>query len=71
VGSDPDADDGRIRIFRLDRMLEAEEGAGTFQIPDAFDPADYVDRGRLYRAKEEVEVVVRYSPRIARWIRGE
>lgn len=69
VGRDPDAGDDRVRIFRLDRIVEADAAGGTFTVPDAFEPSDYVNRGRLYRADDDVEVVVRYSPRIARWIR--
>ncbi|HKK08726.1 MAG TPA: WYL domain-containing protein, partial [Gemmatimonadota bacterium] len=69
MGRDPDAGDDRVRIFRMDRILAAEAVDGSFEVPDDFDPADWVDRGRLFRAADPVEVVVRYSPRIARWIR--
>lgn len=57
-----------VRVFRLDRMLEAEPTAETFEVPDGFDAADYVEEGAVFRAGEEVEAVVRYSRRIARWI---
>ena len=57
-----------MRVFRLDRVLEAEPTAETFEIPAGFDPADYVEEGAVFRAGEEVEAVVRYSRRIARWI---
>ncbi len=59
---------GAVRVFRLDRVLEAEPTAEAFEIPTDFDPADYVEEGAVFRAGEEVEAVVRYSPRIARWI---
>ena len=42
---------------------------GTFEVPADFHPANYITEGRVYRADEEIEAVVRYSPRIARWIR--
>ena len=69
--SGPDGDPaGRadLRAFRLDRMLEAEVGDGCFEVPEGFDPSAWVDRGRLFRADDAMEVRVRYSPRIARWI---
>lgn len=57
-----------VRVFRLDRVLEAEPTAETFEIPNDFDPADYVEEGAVFRAGEEVRATVRYSRRIARWI---
>ncbi len=59
---------GEVRRFRLDRVLDASLLKEAFQVPQAFEPADYLDRGRVYRADDEVEAVVRYSPHIARWI---
>ncbi|HEX6938250.1 MAG TPA: WYL domain-containing protein [Longimicrobiales bacterium] len=58
-----------VRLFRLDRIVTAEAVEGTFEVPDDFDPRDYIAGGRIYRADEEIEAVVRYSPRIARWVR--
>ena len=58
-----------MRVFRLDRILEAAEAEGSFQIPEDFDPARYVQANRVYRAEHDVEVRVRYSPKIARWVR--
>lgn len=58
-----------VRLFREDRIVEAGLLDETFELPPDFDPTEYVRDGRIYRAAEEVEVVVRYSPRIARWIR--
>ena len=57
-----------VRIFRVDRILEIRPGEGTFQAPADFDPEAYVEGGKVYRGTEEVEIRVRYSPRIARWI---
>ena len=57
-----------VRVFRIDRILDAERLADSFLVPPDFDPNDYVSEGRVYRSDEFVEVVVRYSARIARWI---
>lgn len=62
---------GEIRVFRADRIVAAEPLDTTFDPPTGFDPAAYMREGRVYRLGEsvpEVEVTVRYSPRIARWI---
>jgi len=69
LGQDPKARDDRPRIFRLDRIVEARLGEERFEIPQEFEPSAFVDRGRLFRGEEGEEVKVRYSPRIARWIR--
>jgi proteasome accessory factor C len=66
IGHSVEAD--AVRVFRLDRVLEAEPTAETFEIPSDFDPADYVEEGAVFQAGEEVEAVVRYSRSIARWI---
>lgn len=58
-----------VRAFRLDRMLSAELDDERFDTPEDFDPQPWIaPDGRLFRADEDVEVVVRYSPRIARWL---
>jgi predicted DNA-binding transcriptional regulator YafY len=57
-----------VRVFRVDRVLEAQHLDHCFDIPDDFDAGAYVLDGRVYRAEEFEEVVIRYSPRIARWI---
>jgi proteasome accessory factor C len=59
---------GAIRVFRLDRVVAAEVLEATFQVPEHFDPREYVTDGRVFRAAEFQEVTVRYSPGIARWI---
>lgn len=71
IGRDPEADD--IRVFRIDRVLDARLLGDTFTVPDGFDASDYLDGGRVYRADDPVDVTVRYSPRVARWVteRGE
>lgn len=57
------------RVFRVDRIVEALPLAETFSVPDGFDPDAYVTEGRVFRAEDEVEAAVRFSARIARWIR--
>lgn len=66
LGRAPEA--AAVRAFRLDRILNVEPEDATFGVPDGFEPGDYLEGGAVYRADEEVEAVVRYSPRIARWI---
>lgn len=61
------------RVFRIDRILKAEILDEEFEAPQDFDPNSYLSNGRAFRADDEVEVPVRYSPRVARWLieRGE
>jgi len=67
LGHAPEA--SAVRAFRLDRVLDAELQDGGFEVPADFDAADYITNGRMYRADSDTEeVVVRYAPRIARWI---
>lgn len=63
-----DHDRAEIRVFRLDRVLEARVTKQSFTAPSGFDPADFLDSGKVYRADAEVEVTVRYSSRVARWV---
>ena len=58
-----------MRVFRVDRILEAADTDTSFEIPAGFDAADFIDASRVYRAASDTEVRVRYSPRIARWVR--
>lgn len=58
-----------IRVFRTDRVLAADLADGSFQVPDDFDVDRFLDGGRVFHAPEGQAVRVRYSPRIARWIR--
>lgn len=59
-----------IRIFRIDRILEAERLDDEFTVPDDFDAHDYIGAdGRLYRGEDDTRVAVRYAPEIARWIK--
>ncbi|HUX69611.1 MAG TPA: WYL domain-containing protein [Cellulomonadaceae bacterium] len=40
-----DSASGETRTFRLDRIVTAALQAGTFEVPDGFDPADHVMTG--------------------------
>jgi proteasome accessory factor C len=58
-----------MRVFRVDRIVGLALEEERFEVPAGFDPRAYVTNGIVYRAEVEVPVRVRYSPRIARWIR--
>jgi proteasome accessory factor C len=61
---------GDIRAFRVDRLLEAAAVDSSYDVPHDFDPAAYVTGGRVFRSDSaEEEVVVRYSARVAPWVR--
>lgn len=68
-----DHDRQGIRVFRIDRVIEARTLDQRFETPDDFDPADFLDHGRVFRTDDILGVTVRYGPRVARWIteRGE
>ncbi|MGH7556325.1 MAG: helix-turn-helix transcriptional regulator [Gemmatimonadota bacterium] len=57
-----------VRAFRLDRVLDVNSTDESFEVPEGFQPEDYLEEGAVFRAGEEVLAVVRYSPLIARWI---
>ena len=57
-----------VRAFRLDRVLDAEPTGERFPAPEDFDPEDHIQGGRVFRADRKIDVKVRYSPRVARWI---
>lgn len=58
-----------IRVFRLDRVVEARVLDEAFQPPEAFDVEEFIAGRGVFQGHDALEVVVRYSPRIARWIR--
>ncbi len=57
-----------LRIFRLDRVEAATVRSTTFERPDDFDPRALVRDGRVFQHDGAPTMIVRYSPRIARWI---
>jgi proteasome accessory factor C len=57
------------RLFRVDRMLDARALEDTFDPAEGPDPEELLEEGRVFRASgQPLDVAVRYSPRIARWI---
>ena len=60
---------GDIRVFRTDRILEACRTDHAFDLPESFRVEEYLNEGSVYHAPNKTRVRVRYSPRIARWIR--
>lgn len=62
-------DRGEIRLFRVDRVLEATLLEEHFEVPPDFDAGAYAPGGRAFVATATFETVVRYSKRIAPWIR--
>ncbi len=74
AGRDPDADGHRN--FRVDRVLGiAPDGeAGTFEIPEDFDPGALLEGARLFQPPEDgevAEVEIRYGPRVVPWVREQ
>jgi proteasome accessory factor C len=55
------------RIFRVDRIMKVELLDVRFDAPERFDASEFLSGGRAFRADEEIDVAVRYGPRIARW----
>ncbi len=60
---------GEPRVFRLDRILDARLTDAAAEVPEDLRVEDYVDPEGVYRGDEDdLEVTVRYSSRIARWV---
>ena len=59
---------GGVRVFRLDRIVEAQGADATFDMPADFELDGIVRDGRVFHAEGADRLVVRYSERIARWI---
>jgi predicted DNA-binding transcriptional regulator YafY len=59
-----------LRTFKLERVLEAELLEETFQVPEEFDGVALLARawGVMY-GDETTEVVLRFSPRVARRVK--
>jgi proteasome accessory factor C len=67
IGHCSERDD--VRSFRLDRMLDLVVTNEVFEVPARFNPDDHLHGGRVYTPDDPVEVTVRYSPRVAGWLR--
>jgi predicted DNA-binding transcriptional regulator YafY len=57
-----------VRTFRMDRVLDAEPTGERFPAPEDFAAEAHIQGGRVFRADQTMEVKVRYSPVVARWI---
>lgn len=57
-----------LRVFRVDRMRKVQGTAERFELPDGFSLDAVIREGRVFSGGAEEKLVVRYSPRIARWI---
>ncbi len=58
-----------VRVFRLDRIVQVELDGARFDVPSDFNVDAVLREGRIFSGEcPEDELVVHYSPRIARWI---
>jgi predicted DNA-binding transcriptional regulator YafY len=57
-----------IRTFRVDRILDVEPTGERFPPPEGFDPEAHIQGSQVFQADRRTDVVVRYSPAVARWI---
>jgi predicted DNA-binding transcriptional regulator YafY len=57
-----------LRVFRLDRMRSARATAERFALPAGFSLDAIIRQGRVFSGGARETLVVRYSPRVARWI---
>lgn len=63
---------GRLRTFRVDRVLAAMPRPGTFEVPADFDVEEHLTGARVYRPAADAEAMaadVLYRAPVARWIR--
>lgn len=58
-----------VRVFRVDRILAADLTEEAFETPPDFDPSEWLRDGHVFRSDVELSARVRYSARIAPWIR--
>jgi predicted DNA-binding transcriptional regulator YafY len=62
-----DAERDALRYFRMDRVLAAALTSDAAP-PEPDEVEALLARGAPYAASDDIEVTVRYSPRVARWI---
>lgn len=60
--------DEALRVFRLDRILEARDTDRPFTPPATFDLQSVLTEGGPFVGDAPTRLVLRYSARIARWI---
>jgi predicted DNA-binding transcriptional regulator YafY len=63
-----DLDRAELRFFRLDRVLGATLHEASHAPPPPADLDEVLRAGAPFIARDDVEVEVRYSPQVARWI---
>ena len=56
------------RVFRLSRILDAKITDRIFDPPGEFDPVAFVEESITVPLTGEQEVVIRFSPGVARWV---
>jgi len=56
------------RVFRLSRILDARITDRIFDPPEGFDPVAFVEEAITVPLTGEQEVVIRFSPEVARWV---
>jgi len=59
---------GSLRFFRVDRIHEMDRLSESFERPEGLDLDALVAGGRGFGSESAERLVVRYSPRVARWI---
>lgn len=57
-----------LRVFRFDRVLDVKREDDKFTPPEGFSLESVLRDGKVLTGQEAVQMRVRYSPRIARWI---
>ena len=55
----------------MDRIIDLEVTDERFEIPADFDPEDWVEDGRVFRAEVTETVTVRYTGDAAAWAREQ
>lgn len=67
LGRDVDRD--AVRVFRMDRILDAELTDECFELSADFDAEAHLGAGGVpYKPEGASQALVRYSPRVARWV---
>ena len=59
-----------VRIFRVDRIEDAQLLTASYEIPISFSLDSVVRDGRVFQTDGAPPLHVRYSPRVARWVGG-
>jgi proteasome accessory factor C len=57
-----------LRVFRLDRVRDAQLADGDYSVPEDFNVRAFVAEPRMFQWEGTEHMRVRYSPRIARWV---